>query len=306
MKNRQTHRFFRCLCILLLLSFSISGHAFAQSPITRLTAGIELFRQGRLNESVLELRRLQAEAPSRELRAEALFWISMAQLFAGEFEQALQDMAALEETDPVNRRLARLPYYRGLALFNLGRYDQAIVFLMRYADAIMPGPGGVFSVVDASRKVTALYWAGASLLSMGQLDRAADIFVHIIEDFPASHKVGPSNNRLAAINQRRIEAELLTLLRWSHEESLRNMEEFRRREMAYNQALLVYQRRIADMLRGTRVQELEYETERYRHQLRSAEDRIDYLERLLVLRRNAQELENILQDSTENFGGIHR
>ena len=305
MKKRPAQILFQWLCI-VVLSFFLADYASAQTPMSRLSAGIELFRQGRLNEAILELRRLQAEAPSREVRAEALFWISMAQLFAGEFEQALHDMNTLEETDPGNRRVSQLPYHRGLALFHLGRYDQAIVFLMRYVDTIVPGPGGVLSPVDASRTAAALYWTGACLLSMGQLDRAADMVTHIIESFPASPKAAAASNRLALVNQRRVEAELLSLLRWSHEESLRNMEEFRRRERAYTQALLAYQRRIADMLRGTRLQDLEVETQRYRYQLRSAEDRIHYLERLITLRRYAQELENRVQDSTENFGGTRR
>ena len=305
MKKRPAQILFQWLCV-VILSFFLTGYASAQTPVSRLSAGIELFRLGRLDEAILELRRLQAEAPSREIRAEALFWISMAQMFAGEFEQALQDMNTLEETDPGNRRIAQLSYHRGRALFHLGRYDQAIVFLMRYVDSITPGPGGVLSPADASRTAAALYWTGACLLSMGQLDRAADMFVHIIEVFPASPIAEAANNRLVTINQRRVEAELLSLLRWSHEESLRNMEEFRRRERAYTQALLSYQRRIADMLRGTRVQDLEHENQYFRDQLRSAHDRIHYLERLILLRRDAQELENRVHDSPGNFGGINR
>jgi len=42
------------------------------------------------------------------------------------------------------------------------------------------------------------------------------------------------------------ENELLTLLKWSHEESLRVIEEFQRREKAYEQALSVYQRRLSE------------------------------------------------------------
>ena len=326
MKKRTAKIFFQWLCI-LALPLLLSNNAFAQAPsayISRLAMGIELFSQGRLDEAVMELRRLQAEAPSREMRAEALFWISMAMLFAGEFEQSLRDMNTLEETDPGNRRLAQLPYHRGRALFHLGRYDEAIVLLMGYADSIMPGPAGALSAADASRMAAALYWTGACLFYMGQLDRASDMFAHIIEEFPASFKREPSSNRLAMINQRRVEAELLGLLRWSHEESLRSMEEFRRRERVYNQALIAYQRRIADMLRGGgRLQELEYENQRFRRQLRSAEDRIQYLEsailqastfseedgdsvlleRLLALRRYVRELETRVRDSTEINGG---
>ena len=292
MKKWPYKRLFQCLCI-LALPFFLTKYAYAQSavaPITRLAMGIELFSQGRLSESVLELRRLQTEAASRELRAEALFWISMAQMFAGEYEQALRDMNLLEQTDPLNRRLPQLSYHRGRALFQLGRYDQAIVFLMRYADTIIPAPGGVYSGADATRKASALYWAGVSLFSMGQLDRASDLFTYVVQRFPASSKSGASGSRLALISQRRVETELLTLLRWSHEESMRNMEEFRRREMLYNQALVAYQRQVADLLRGgSRIQELEDENQNVLRQLREASDRIIYLESLLLtLRRYIQ------------------
>ena len=280
MEKKTLQKLFKNLC-LLLLPFFLTGYAFAQAPIApvaRLALGIELFGQGRLHEAALEFRRVQAEAPSREIRAEALFWVSMTGLFAGEYEQALRDMDALAQTDPANRRLAQMPYHRGRALFHLGRHDEAIVLLLGYSDNIRPGPGGVLSPADSARRASALYWTGESLFAMGQFDRAYDIFSHIAAGFPASSKAEPSRHRLAMINQKRVEAELLGLLRWSHEESLRNMEEFRRRERAYNQALIAYQRRIADMLRGTRLQELEHENLRFQQQLRSAEDRIELLE----------------------------
>ena len=304
--------------LIFALFFLFAGYAFAQTSASRLAAGIELFSQGRWNEAVLELRRAQAEAPSRELRAEALFWISMAQLSAGEYEQALREMDALEQTDPGNRRAAQLAYQRGRALFHLERYDEAIIFLGKYTDAIRPGPDGVFSPPDAFRRAAALFWTAECLFAMGQLDRAADIFTTIIENYPASSKFEAAYFRLALINQRRLEAELLTLLHWSHEESLRNTEEFRRREQAYDHAMRAYQRRIADMQSDTRFADIQSENELYRQQLRNAEDRIRYLENLLDqaalrmdqegaailerlnnLRRDAEELESRVQGDNQ-------
>ncbi|MCL2374657.1 MAG: tetratricopeptide repeat protein [Treponema sp.] len=284
MKKRQGKARFQCALLAALLLF-LSGYASAQPPggsNARLAAGIELFSQGRWDAAVLELRRLQAEAPSGELRAEALFWISMAQLFSGEHEQALRDMDALEAADPASRRIAQLPYHRGRALFKLGRYDQAIVFLARYADSILPGADGVFAPADSGRLAAALFWTAECLFAMGQIDRASDLFRRIAETFPASRKLEAANSRLAQISQSRAEAELLSLLRWTHEESLRNMEEFRRREMAHNQAMILYQRRIADMLgEESRLADLARENDQFRRQLETAEDRIYYLERAL-------------------------
>ena len=275
----------------LVLFLVLAGYAPAQSPDihSRLNAGIELYRQGRWREAVLEFRRVQAEAPSRELRGEALFWISISQLFAGEYEQALREMDNLQATAPGHRRLGQLVYHRGRVLYHLERYDEAIVLLMRYADAIVPGPGGLLSPVDSSRKAAALFWTVECLFSMGRLDQAAQIFTHITVDFPASPKYEASVYRLALIDQKNVELELLGLLRWSHEESLRNMEEFRRRESSYDQALSASQRRITEMLRDTRLADLESENYQYRLQLEQAEARIRYLENALMERTSSRQ-----------------
>jgi len=317
-----------CLALLILaMLLNMIGFVSAQSSPaipSRLAAGIELYSQGRYGEAVLELRRAQAEAPTRELRAEALFWISVSQLSMGEYEAALRDMNAMEEIDPRSPRLKELPYHRGRALYYLKHYDEAILSLKTYMDTIRPGPAGVLAPADATRKAAALYWTGECLFSMGQLDKASDIFKLIIEDYPSSSKYEASTYRLGLINQKKIEDELLGLLKWSHEESLRNMEDSRRRESTYDQALNAYQKRIADMLKDTRLQDLESENTNFREQLRAAEDKIrslenafpqtpstqenhgepSSLERLKTLKSSAGELENRIQNG--NSGGNNR
>ena len=264
----------RGLCFLILL-LALTGSAASQSTssgaASLLRAGINLYSEGRWYEAVSELRRAQAEASSRSLKAEALFWISLSKLSAGSYEEGLKDMDALAETDPENRRLAELPYHRGRALYYLGRYDEAIINLKGYAD----------SMADASRKSAALFWTGESLYSMGQLDKAADVFKVIVDEYPGNQKYEASVYRLALINQKKVEIELLGLLKWSHEEALRNMEEFRLKESYYDQALNAYQKRIVEMERDTRISELEESNSLYREQLLSAEERIRRLETAL-------------------------
>jgi TolA-binding protein len=268
-----------CLCFVLFPAPFIPAQSLSSVP--RLTAGVNLYSQGKWREAVLELRRVQAEASSRELRAEALFWISLAELSAGEFNEALRDMDAVAETDPGNRRLPELPYHRGRALFYLGRYDEAIVFLSRYSESLVPRPGFVPSAADISQRAAALYWTGECLFSMGQLDRAADYYRFVTDEYPGSSKHEASLYRLDMINQKKTETELLSLLKLSHEESLKNMEEYRRREQNYEQALNAYQRRIAEITSDTRIQDLENSNAQYRQQLESAEARIRSLENTL-------------------------
>ena len=62
---------------------------------------------------------------------------------------------------------------------------------------------------------------------------------------------------MALIERKNIETELLKLLKWSHEESLKTVEEYQRRERSYEQAIVAYQKRIAEMLKDTRTADLE-------------------------------------------------
>ena len=218
-----------------------------------------------------------------------------------------------------------MPYHRGRALYYLERYDEAIVLLNAYAGSISK-PGFLPEPAESSRRAAALYWTGECLFAMGQLDRASDFFRLIIEDYSGSPKYEASIYRLAIIDQKKVETELLGLLKWSHEEFLRNMEEYHRRESSYDQALSTYQKRIADMLKDTRLSDLESENDLYREQLESAEERIRFLEnalretssslddartsaileRLQALKSSAQELENRIRGPNGNSGDNSR
>ena len=295
--NLKINRPFLLGLILTIALFTIPlGTVFSQeAALIRLQTGIELYSQGRWRDAVLVLRRAQAEAASDELRGEALFWISLAQISAGEHGEALRTMDTLMETDPVSYRLEELSYHRGRTLFHLQNYDEAILVLAGYANSFYPGPSGYLDREDGSKKAAALYWIGESLFAMGQIERAQDIFMQITGEYPFSSKYEASVFRLAMIEQKKIEVELLALLRWSHEEALRNMEEFQRRESFYDQALSAYQRRIAELLGSgegqDRLLELENENVLYRARLAAAEDRIRSLES--TLRETNETLDSI-------------
>lgn len=295
------------LTLLLILPFL--SHAQSPTPESRLKAGVELYGQGKWREAVSELRRVQAEAQTKRMRGEALFWISLSELAAGEYGESLRDMAALEEIDQGNPRIRELPYHKGRIFYYLGRYDEAIVLLSNYAESFKPGAGGVLTPQDDLKKAMALYWTGECLFSMSQLDMAADIFTLITKEYPLSPKYEASVYKLALINQKKVEAGLLVLLKWTHEEALRNMEDFRRKESSYDQALGAYQKRMTNLN--------ERPEAGYKEQLEYAEERIKFLEtmlqnasasapaqenvnddskdRLYNLKMNAMELENLIQ-----------
>jgi TolA-binding protein len=245
---------------------------------TRLRRGLEFYQQGRWREAITELRRSQTEAVDPELKAEALYWISLSEISAKDYVGAVRDMDQLEITAPDSKRLREIPYHKGRALYYLGRYEESLLLLKLYADSLggasLPPAGSE----GAARKSAALYWIGECLYAMGQLDYARDVFTIVTQDYPRSAKFEASSYRLALIHQKKIEEELLNLLKWSHEESLKAIEEYQRRERSYDQALIAYQKRIAELLKDSRLEDLDSSNAQYRRQLLEAEERVNLLE----------------------------
>jgi len=264
---------------MVTLLFSLAGYAFAQESAVRLMDGIELFRQRRWSDAIWELRLVQTETPSRQLRAEALFWISITHISAGEYEQALREMQLLERTYPENHRIAQLPYHRGRAFFYLGRYNEAITHFTQYSDSLTSDPfGRALTPSDADSSVASLYWIGESLLALGRTEEAAEIFSSIVTQYPSSSKFNAAAFRLALVYRKNLETELLHLLRWSHEESLRNMEEFQRRELMYEH----FARAERPSAPDPRFESIGEELQLLQEELREAKERIAFLEAALA------------------------
>ncbi|MDR1238892.1 MAG: tetratricopeptide repeat protein [Treponema sp.] len=257
------------LGLLLCSLFFFTAAAYPAAP-ARLQNGVRLYGEGKWREAITELRRAQTEASDPEQRGEALYWVALAEISAGDHTAAVADMEELVRVAPASPRRAELPYHMGRAYYYLGRYDEAVVILTDYAGRVGEGAD--------SRKSASLYWIGECLFALGQLDQARDIFFLITDQYPRSAKFEAAAYRIDLINQKKIEIELLALLKWSHEESLRTMEEYQRRERSYDQALIAYQKRIAEMLKDTRMADLEADNANYRRKLSEAEERIRRLE----------------------------
>ncbi|MDR2133986.1 MAG: tetratricopeptide repeat protein [Treponema sp.] len=273
------------LSFLFLSCLLIGGLFFSRSEernigpsgfSARLQSGITLYRESRWPEAVAEFREARAEAIGPRQYTEALYWLSLAELSASDYESALMNMEELESRAPDDSRKTDMAYHRGRAYYYLGYYDEAIPWFKEYVDHSS----------DGARKPAALYWIGECLLALGQLDRARDIFTLVVEDYPDSAKFEAASYRLDIIKQRKVETELLALLKASHEESLRNIEDFQRKERTYDQAMNAYQKRLAESVNDPRLAEVENTNEYYRRKLEEAEARIRNLETLLASFRN--------------------
>ena len=87
-------------------------------------------------------------------------------------------------------------------------------------------------------------------MRLGRLEEAERAFTAVTQNYPSSVKVEAATYRIALIGLEYRQRELLKLLTWSHEESLRSVEDFRRREKAYESSIALYQKQISDSKRG--------------------------------------------------------
>ncbi|MDR0707339.1 MAG: tetratricopeptide repeat protein [Treponema sp.] len=202
--------------------------------------GIALYGQGKWIDAAVKFREAQEAAATGDERAEAVYWLCFAQEAGGDFESAIKSLDVLEQTNGGANRKAEIPHLKGWAFYSLGRYDEAIVLLKGYADRMPADSAGAIA-----QKSAALYWTGERLFALGQLDAAQDTFFMIARQYPQSVKYEASVYRTALIYQKKVERELLELLRRSHGETLKTIEEYQRRERSYAQTFIVYQKRIA-------------------------------------------------------------
>lgn len=220
-----------------------SAEAPAQPSTTFSSAfqqGVALYGQGKWIDAAVKFQEAERAAVTGDERAEAVYWLCLAQEASGDFEGAIRNLTVLEQINGGASRKVEIPYLKGRAFYSLGRYDEAIVLLKDYADRTPAD-----SADAIARKSAALYWTGECLFALGQLDAAQDVFFMITQQYPQSVKYEASVYRIALIYQKKVEQELLELLRQSHEEALKTIEEYQRRERSYTQALVMYQKRIA-------------------------------------------------------------
>lgn len=209
-------------------------------PADELRRGIELFANARYSEALPIFDALFLDPDSGSLRAEGAYWSAMTLLASGDPAAAEKAIESFLAAFPGHQRTPELMYHKARATFLQKDYERAVNLFQSYITAFPSG-----DQVSAS-----VFWSAESLYSLGRLQDAEKLYRAIGERFPESVKAEAAKYRLSLIQFKYREDELLTLLKWSHEESLRIIEEFQRREKSYEQALDVYQKRYGEAKRG--------------------------------------------------------
>ncbi len=213
---------------------------YAEDPFV---SGLDAYARSDWSSAMLSFR----TAASRSGGAESWYWLIMSELSAEEYVSALKDIDLFASSFPKEPRLADTVYQKGRVQHLLGQYESSINTLYSF----------ISGYPEHSMVASAYYWIGESLYSVGRFEEARAMFSIVLDKYPQAVKREAAIYRIALVDQTTKQDELLKLLKISHEESLRIIEDYQRREKTYEQAITAYQKRIAEMMTDTRIGDLE-------------------------------------------------
>ncbi|MBU0928539.1 MAG: tetratricopeptide repeat protein [Spirochaetes bacterium] len=212
----------------------------ATKPADDLRHGIELFANARYSEALPIFDSLFLDSSAGALRADGAYWSAMTLLASGDPSSAEKAVESFLVAFPGHARTSEMMYQKARAVFLQKDYERSVRAFQAFIAAFP----------ESDQVPASVFWSAESLYSLGRLSDAEKLYRTIGERYPDSVKAEAAKYRLSLIQFKYREDELLTLLKWSHEESLRIIEEFQRREKAYEQALDVYQKRYGEAKRG--------------------------------------------------------
>ncbi len=258
------------MTILLLLPLTcVSAQVIVDDALLR--RGLESLRRGQYVSAAGDFENVLSNESLLPFHSDALYWLVKADIALKDYGKAAEEADRFLIFYAGDEREGEILYQRARLLHLEGEPDKAIAALNGFMASHPESP--FFS--------SALYWIGESLIELGRLEEADAIFSELLENHPTSVKREAAEYRKSEIALLFREKELLDLLKWSHEEYLRDAEDFYRRESEYRDALLSYKQRMGD---GTQ----EEIAAAYKSRLLDAKERLlavqkYYIDRLMEL-----------------------
>jgi TolA-binding protein len=208
---------------------------------------LSFFSKNDYRNALVLFRKVVANPSYSALAPDAYYWSVLSDLALKDYDAAGKDIDYFLANYRNNARYPDVVYQNGRLEFLKDNFEKSLRIFQSFISAYP----------RHDMYPAALFWAGECMYQLGQFADAEKTFSVLIEKYPESVKRDTAEYRLDLIEQKYREIELLKLLKWSHEESLKSIEEFQRREKSYEQAINAFQRKIADMLKDTRQAELE-------------------------------------------------
>ncbi len=223
------------IAVILVIFFIHSAFSGSIEGENIINEGIKYFRAGQYEQAILSFRNIILNSNLKKYHGDAYFWIAKSYIALNKLKEADRNLEYFILNYPNHPYYGEAIYQKGRVLYLEGDYEDSIQVLNSFINQF-----GSSSFVP-----NAYYWIGENLYSLGHLEEALKVFKNVVAKYPRSYKVEAARYKISLIQLKKEEQELLKLLKWSHEESLKTVEDFQRRERTYEQAISAYQRRLA-------------------------------------------------------------
>lgn len=193
----------------------------------------DLFNQNKFDEAIILFREIILSSNNDILKREAYFWIAKAYMNINKLYLAEQNLEYyLLNYQKDGQNYAEALYQKGRLLFFQEEYQKAIeqlnLYITQYPNDILVS--------------NAYYWIGESLYALGQFNDAEFYFDIVIKMYPKSNKVEACMYKLRLIEHKKSSLVLQNLLKWSQEQYLLTLNQFKIREKSLQQALEEYEK----------------------------------------------------------------
>ncbi len=222
------------LVFLLLSSVSILAQE-KDAGLDIIQKGVDQYKQSDFQNALIHFREILSNPAYRNFHGDSYFWIAKANISLSRYDEASKNLEIFLKNHQDNAFYPEGVYEKGRLLFLQGEYESSLQVLQSFLSAYP----------DSPYVANAYYWAGESLFALGNMEAAERMFNTVVSQYPTSFRNEAARYRLSLIGMKYREEELLKLLKWSHEEYLKALEEFNRRETMYTEAMGAYQRRIS-------------------------------------------------------------
>ncbi len=227
-----------------------------------------LYNTGKYDEAIILFREINLSSNNDKLIAETYFWLAMAYIETNKLEQAesnLEYYLANYKSNGLNYQEA--VYQKGRLLFLQEEYQSSIDQFNNFIETYP------FNKLISN----AYYWIGECLYALGQFDDSIHYFNIVTEKYPNSIKSEATSYKLRLIEHKKSELALQNLLKWSQEQYLSALSEFRIKEKTIKEALDQYQKGEKVETSVEDLNKLQAENQELKQKITELEQRIEYI-----------------------------
>ncbi len=220
--------------VILFIFINILLYAQSSDGNKIMESGLNNFSNRNYTLALGDFRNIILNSDNESLHGTAYYWIARCYMAQNLLDKAENNLDFFIQNFSGNSLYSDAVYQKARLLFRKGEYDSSVQVFYKFIE----------SYSDHPYISNSYFWIAESLYFLGHLEEAEIIYSMIIREYPNSFKLEASKYKLSLITLKFRENELLKLLKISHEEYLKALEDFQRREKTYEQSISDYQRKL--------------------------------------------------------------